>query len=169
MLTLGIDPGLSGAIAIIETERGNNARAIALWDMPTETEARSNGKTRRRVSAPELLTLLWSLERAPDCVALEYVSASPGMGSVSAFSFGHGVGIVTGCIHAIFPHARIITPAPSRWKPAMRLSRDKTASRELASALVPDHAHMFARVKDDGRAEAALLAIYAARLLLNGD
>lgn len=164
MITLGIDPGLSGALALVETESGNNARAIALWDMPTETEKMSGGRTRRRVSAPELLALLWGIERAPDCVALEYVSASPGMGAVSAFSFGHGVGVITGCIHAIFPHARIITPAPSRWKPALGLSRDKAASRDLAASLVPDSAARFARVKDDGRAEAALLAIYAARV-----
>jgi hypothetical protein len=49
---------------------------------------------------------------------------------------------------------------PSAWKKTMRLSTDKNASRALASQYFPDSADQWARVKDDGRAEAALIALY---------
>jgi hypothetical protein len=49
---------------------------------------------------------------------------------------------------------------PSAWKKTMRLSTDKNASRALASQYFPDCADQWARVKDDGRAEAALIALY---------
>jgi hypothetical protein len=49
---------------------------------------------------------------------------------------------------------------PSAWKKTMRLSTDKNASRALASQYFPDCSDQWKRVKDDGRAEAALIALY---------
>jgi hypothetical protein len=52
---------------------------------------------------------------------------------------------------------------PSTWKKSMHLSADKNASRALASQYFPDSADQWSRVRDDGRAEAALIAYYGAR------
>lgn len=48
--------------------------------------------------------------------------------------------------------------SPAKWKRDLRLSADKGASRRRAIELWPSWAELFARVKDDGRAEAALIA-----------
>jgi crossover junction endodeoxyribonuclease RuvC len=53
--------------------------------------------------------------------------------------------------------------SPQKWKRHFGLTSDKDESRRAASRLLPKSAHLWARVKDDGRAEAALLAIYGAR------
>ena len=52
---------------------------------------------------------------------------------------------------------------PSTWKKALGLSADKNASRQRAIETWPEHVRTFARVRDDGRAEAALLALFGAR------
>lgn len=50
---------------------------------------------------------------------------------------------------------------PNTWKKHFKLSRDKGVSRGLAMRRFPDVASMFSRVMDDGRAEAALIALHA--------
>ena len=54
---------------------------------------------------------------------------------------------------------------PQRWKKALSLGQGKDAARARASQLLPAHAHYWQRVKDDGRAEAALIAVYGQRTL----
>jgi hypothetical protein len=62
----------------------------------------------------------------------------------------------------------VVEVAPAQWKletgirvpvKATRAQR-KTASRERAQLLLPNYADLFARVRDDGRAEASLLALW---------
>jgi hypothetical protein len=47
---------------------------------------------------------------------------------------------------------------PTKWKRALGLGADKGDSRRRAMETWPYMASKFARVKDDGRAEAALIA-----------
>jgi crossover junction endodeoxyribonuclease RuvC len=47
---------------------------------------------------------------------------------------------------------------PQVWTKALGVGSDKGAHREAACRLFPTDAEQFARVKDDGRADAALLA-----------
>jgi len=49
---------------------------------------------------------------------------------------------------------------PSKWKAHFGLTRDKGVSRGMAMQRFPEYAEKFKRVKDDGRAEAALIALY---------
>jgi crossover junction endodeoxyribonuclease RuvC len=80
------------------------------------------------------------------------------------FSFGRSLGFV----HAIATRAQapLHFIAPSVWKGKLGLlNSDKSASREKARTLFPAGAHHFARVKDDGRAEATLLAYYGRKYL----
>jgi crossover junction endodeoxyribonuclease RuvC len=154
--TLGIDPGLSGALALLD---GGGA-LIDVRDMPVRVERKSDGGERRRVDAVGLCgtvrDMLGEAQRSLIGVWIEAVSASPRDGVTQAFSFGHGLGTVDAVLALEGLAGRPI--AASRWKGAFRLGRDKGASRDLASRLFPDHAAAFARACDDGRAEAALIA-----------
>jgi crossover junction endodeoxyribonuclease RuvC len=90
---------------------------------------------------------------------IEKVSAMPGNGVSSMFSFGRAAGIVEGVLAGLSVPFELIPPAT--WIKSMRTFGGKDGSRQRAQELFPDYAHLFARKKDDGRAEAALLACYA--------
>ena len=55
---------------------------------------------------------------------------------------------------------------PASWKKHFKLSKDKGVSRATASQRFPQNAELFKRVKDDGRAEAALIALYGYEKLI---
>jgi len=84
----------------------------------------------------------------------------PGQGVSSMFSFGRAAGIIEGVLAGFSVPFELIPPAT--WTKSMRTFGGKDGSRQRAQELFPDYAHLFARKKDDGRAEAALLACYAA-------
>jgi hypothetical protein len=96
----------------------------------------------------------------PDAAIIEAVNAMPGQGVSSTFKFGKGYGIALGILGAL--HVPVYPVTPGRWKKHFGLSSDKDLSREAALRLWPAHAGTFARKKDAGRAEAALIARYGA-------
>ena len=99
------------------------------------------------------------------CMAvIEKVSAMPGQGVSSMFRFGEGYGALQMAIAGHRHTRHFVTPAT--WKKHFKLSRDKGVSRGLAIQRFPQHAKLFARVKDDGRAEATLLALYGQEILM---
>jgi crossover junction endodeoxyribonuclease RuvC len=104
------------------------------------------------------------LEIYPDAhVVIERVGAMPGQGVTSMFNFGYGAGVIEGICAALFiPYFHVL---PQTWKRQMGIGADKTACREMAQKLWPGAADRFKRVKDDGRADAALLGRWAC---LNG-
>jgi crossover junction endodeoxyribonuclease RuvC len=61
------------------------------------------------------------------------------------------------------PYSLVI---PQTWKKALGVPADKNAARARACQLFPNMASKFARVKDDGRAEAALIALFGYRDLV---
>lgn len=158
MIIIGIDPGLTGALAAID-----GRQLLYVGDLPTVPVAWAK-KTRQELSAALLFFKVMSLlkEYGPaECAAIEEVSASPQMGATSAFRFGE-VYATTKAVCAC-AGLRIEPVRPAVWKRTFGLSKEKDASRALAIRLWPDSADMFARKKDDGRAEAALLAEYINR------
>jgi len=137
----GIDPGLYGAIAFIYDD-GH----VYIEDMP---------RTGKEIAAVPLANMF--REFPPDHVYLEHVN-SFGMGRQSAFNFGQTVGMIRATLSTLdFPYTQV---TPAKWKQYFRLGRDKDASRMAAMRLYPSHADKFKRVKDDGRAEALLIARY---------
>ena len=144
---IGIDPGLTGAIAKVQ---GGN---IEVWDMPT-LELRK----KRFVNAPMLADLISSI-RTPECeVILERVSARPGQGVTSMFSFGTSCGIIQGIIAAL--HLPLTLVSPQEWRKQMGVPKGKDGSRQRVLELRPDLASRFSRKKDHGRADAVLMALY---------
>lgn len=93
-----------------------------------------------------------------DHAFVEFIGARPGEGPAGAFAFGRSRGVVEGVLAAAGIPCTFI--APASWKRAVGLSlASKDAARAEAIRRWPCHADLFARVKDDGRAEAALVAI----------
>jgi crossover junction endodeoxyribonuclease RuvC len=146
---LGIDIGAQGALALI-TQRGE---LIEVADMPVLRDGPNN---RRAVNGPLLAELVYRWHATETFI--EHVSARPGEGAVGAFAFGRSRDTVEGVLTACGVPARFITP--SCWKRAVGLTlASKDATRSEAIRRWPGQAALFARVKDDGRAEAALIAI----------
>ena len=152
MLILGVDVGLNGAMAFLL-----DGRLVNVEDLPL-VDVRHGAKTRKELSAALFHDRLLDAEIRIDHAILEDVNAF-GMGRTSAYRFGENVGTIVGVLTACGIRTTRVTPA--KWKKTMGLGADKKLSRALAIKLWPDQSHYFSRVKDDGRAEAALLAEYA--------
>jgi len=153
-LTLGIDPGLHGAVAIIE---GREVRLLD--DLPTVQF--STARIKHRIDAASLAELLAPFADAVRMAVIEKVAARPGEAPSGAFSFGYTSGAIAGVLGAL--RVPVTTVAPAVWKRAMRLGADKDLSRARALELFPAVADRLARKKDHDRAEALLLAAWGGR------
>ena len=149
MLTLGIDPGLSGALALLDSE--GVAELVA--DLPVIRD----GKLSWIDGAALQGTLLEALHGRTCRAAVERVGAMPRQGIASAFNFGCGLGSILATLQTLRVSIELITPA--QWKTALGLGTDKRASLHKARLLFPSAD--LALAKHDGRAEALLLAHYA--------
>lgn len=151
-MILSVDIGAQGALALL-SEIGD---VIAVEDMPMLRDGPANRPT---VNAPLLADIVkrWRPSRA----FIEFVGARPGEGPTGAFAFGRSRGVVEGVLGAFGVSAAHM--APAAWKRATGIppGRDgaKDAARSEAIRRWPVYAHLFARIKDDGRAEAALIAV----------
>lgn len=156
MIYIGIDPGLGGAVAIID---GLN---VDLFDTPTALTGKG---TKKDYLIANMTPLLESAAKYQPFCVLEAVHSMPKQGVASSFSFGRGLGIWEGILSAYgIPYAKV---APQTWKKAMLedMPRDnKDSSRIAATRLFPHVSNMLARKKDDGRAESLLMAEYGRRL-----
>jgi len=155
VIILGIDPGLSGALALYNT----SDQTVEVFDMPV-LELVRNGKKKGEVSAQALANLLAG--RGIKAAFLERVNAMPGQGVTSVFSFGRSTGIVEGILAAYDIPTTLVTP--QAWQKAVGQRSGKDGSRERAMQLFPAQADLFQRKKDDGRSDAALIAYYGAKL-----
>ena len=148
---IGVDPGASGAVAILERD----GDLVHVFEMPS-VELIVNHKAKRRIS-PEMLAADLRLYSVKATIAyVEQVNAMPGQGVTSMFAFGQSFGIVQGVLAGLAIPTQLVPPG--KWKKWHNLSPSKDASRAKAAALWPEMAGEFRRVKDDGKAEAALIA-----------
>ncbi len=158
-MIIGIDPGASGAIAAFNMETGH----LSVMDMPVMEVMR--GKTmKRELNAPLLAGIFSDLDAnfKITAVFLEKVGAMPGQGVSSMFQFGRGVGMVEGVLAALAIPVYYVTP--QQWQKSTGTRGGKDGSRLRAVELFPKYAPLFARKKDDGRADAALIAWHGATL-----
>ncbi len=145
MKILGIDPGMSGALAYYDAEE------LLIWDMPIFK--RENGNDLDVLKLCEIFR-----ECGPDHVFLEKTVAMPKVSGKAAYSMGKSEGaFVAICAALRLPYT---TVRPAEWKKSMSCPADKDQARRRASELLPAYSHNWDRKKDDGRAEAALIALY---------
>lgn len=142
----GIDPGASGALCLFDGYEG----VVECFDMPV---VEINKK--RQVNAAAVVGILRQQE-AP--VWIERVGARPGQGVTSMFNFGRSYGTIIGIVAALEMPVNFVTP--QEWQKKLKVQGGKDGSRARASELMPAYAGLFARKKDDGRADAALIAFY---------
>ena len=147
---IGVDPGISGALALLEE---GTWKISDLVDMPVM----AGTGTRQQVNGAELAKILrlWNKEGLVKCCYLERVSAFPGEGVVSVFSFGEGYGVVKGVLATLgIPY--ILVP-PQQWKKKCGLIKQpKDRARTIAQQLYP-YVELD-RKKYCGRADAILIA-----------
>ncbi len=148
-MRIGIDPGLTGALALL-----NDDSSISdLTDMPVVP---LTGK-RNQVNAVELSRIIkfWQTDNPKITAFLEQVSAMPGQGVSSMFGFGVSFGIVRGVLAALGIPVVLITP--QKWKKrAGLIGQEKDYSRTIAQRLYP--LADLSLKKHTGRADALLIA-----------
>ena len=143
MRVVGIDPGMTGAIAITGDGHG-----VAVTDMPV-----FNG----RVDGMEVHRILGKME--PDVVYIEDTQPMPRNGSIASFKLGMNTGIVVGVVHT--EGLAMVRVKPSVWKRKMGLiSKPKDAVRGLVCELYPQMQQKVRLVKHQGRADAIMIARY---------
>lgn len=160
MRILGIDPGLTGAIAAADVVHGRAADP-RVFDMPV-SESIDGRKLPDHVEIYDVIRDL-----SPDLVILEHVEARPGRGSVTTWRFAQGFGGTLAAARLACDGPRVHLVRPAIWKAALSLSSDKNKSLALARSEFPDAAGHLSRAKDDGRAEALLLITYYQRALIS--
>lgn len=149
----GIDPGKTGALAVLYSDN-----TVDFFDVPRNTV---RGKD---VPAWSEWQSNWSIAlglAGVDKAVIEDVASRPGQGVSSMFKFGRTLGFPHAIVLGVRPRPAVQFVTPSVWKAKLGLlNSSKGASREKAINLFPTVASRLTRVKDDGRAEALLLAYY---------
>lgn len=162
LFVAGIDPGLSGAIAIYDQETDG---LVTIWDTPT-VKVQIGGSTRKRLDMPELRGMFDTLiVMDVKLICLERVQGYGGkeQSASGAFQFGEVFGRMMTLAEEVSP---VDAPAPSVWKMREKVSTNEEAIVKKAEAEFPTFAHLFRGPKGGplhDRAEAAFLARYAAR------
>lgn len=159
---VGIDPGLAGGVAVLDLDEQLEVQQVLLWRTPVVKVHR--GRAKRREYDVGAMRAFLETYRAPNPhVAIELQGARPGQGVVSMFRTGLGLGIWWGLVVGLGFSYSIIPPG--LWKRHHRLAgMDKAASRFRAQELLPQWGPI--RACEEGCAEAALLALYAAQTIL---
>lgn len=152
-LIMGVDPGFSGAIAVYNPKSN---RLVDVIDFPVTT-----GK-KPEILISEFADFISTHASSTRLCVIEDVGAMTGVeGRQSMFRFGFATGVAHGVIGSFL--IPIVTTKPAVWKTLMGLSREKRLSIEKARAMFPTHSQTFTS-KHDGRAEAALLAVFGKRI-----
>jgi crossover junction endodeoxyribonuclease RuvC len=151
-MIIGVDIGNQGAIATLD----EGGELIEVHDMPTLGDG---PKGRPAVNAPLLAVIIAGAGATQAYV--EFVSARATDGPVQAFAFWRCKGVLEGVLAARGVPMAFLTPA--QWKRLIGIAPGKAGAKDAARSEAvrrwPAKAALFARVKDDGRAEAALIAV----------
>ncbi len=172
---LGIDVGATGAIAYMQMDPVKII-LTGIVDMPIDKEV--DGKfLRSRVNAYKFAEILKAfpsgtplfVER-PEGRPIFSKAKATGMrmqiqpSAKNMLSFGEQFGVIRGAAAAL--GMAIYLPKPGEWKKAASIPGNKDEARALATQRFPAFAGMFVNKNSDGRAEAALLALYGRQQIL---
>ena len=153
MRIIGIDPGLSGGIAILD-----DLKIYDIFDMPIMSEGKKN---KNQLNSAQLVNILNKhvLKKENTFVIVEQVSAMPGQGVTSMFNFGQTFGAIKGVSAALTLPIFFVRPA--KWKKYYELiNSSKDSSRTRAIEMYPSFSHQLAKKKDVNKSDAILIARY---------
>lgn len=151
-LIIGIDPGITGALAFIWPDG-----EVGVRDIPVE---KRGGFVERQVDVLELANIIRNVSNHHSVMSvkavLERVDSRPAQGSASIYSIGDTCGAIRGVLAGL--GIPVDTVRPQEWKPHYGLGKDKEDARMKAIELFPNVE--LSRKKDHNRAEALLIANY---------
>ena len=153
MIIIGIDPGISGAISIVE-----NKKILEVYDTPTMIDGKKN---KRQINSAQVTSIIKErLNNGKEViVVVEQVNAMPGQGVTSMFNFGQSFGVIKGICAAL--SLPIYFVRPTKWKKHFNLIKtNKDASRTKVIEVYPEISSKLHRKKDSNRADAILIALY---------
>ena len=153
MRIIGIDPGLSGAIAILE-----DGKIKELFDMPVMPDGKKN---KRQLNNALLVKLIKdNIKNIEDTVmVVEQVNAMPGQGVTSMFNFGQTFGAIKGICAAL--GLPIFFVRPAKWKKHFELiNSSKDSSRTKAIEMYPSISEKLSKKKDVNKSDAILIGRY---------
>ncbi len=153
MIIIGIDPGISGAISILE-----NKKVIDIFEMPTMIDGKKNKK---QVNGSQITNIIKEEinKKKEIIVVVEHVNAMPGQGVTSMFNFGQSFGVLKGICAAL--SLPIYFVRPTKWKKYFNLIKtNKDASRTKVIQIYPEISGKISRKKDSNKADAILIARY---------
>jgi len=153
MIIIGVDPGISGAISIIEDKK-----ILEVYDTPTMIEGKKN---KRQINSAQVTNIIKERlnKEKKVVVVVEQVNAMPGQGVTSMFNFGQSFGVIKGICAAL--SLPIYFVRPTKWKKHFNLIKtNKDASRTKVIEAYPEISSKLYRKKDSNRADAILIALY---------
>lgn len=147
-MRIGIDPGLTGAIAVLDDDE----RPIQVFDMPVMAQGVRGNEV--NVAALSRMLLVYP-DNTP--VVLEKVHSMPRQGVASSFRFGESFGAVKGVVGALQMPLVLVTP--QEWKKrAGLIGKNKDLCRAMCVQQFPHLACMLENKSDCGRADAIMIA-----------
>ena len=160
-MILGCDPGLTGAFALIDDK---GTRLAGVHDMPVKTK-RVNGSDRKVLDEDGLHEyLLGNTLLGVRRLVIERVGGLPGQSAPRAFNFGYGYGTLLSTARMLHFDVELVTP--QAWKGKLLSTMTRSSDPKKFSLMMATRTfgnEHWKRVKDHGRAEAALIALYGAR------
>lgn len=159
---VGVDPGKKGALTFIDTETCE----LHVYDMPLTYPYEASDRSTKKSVLLSIADASVDPVEMQECIrrheaayaALENVWAFGNDGKVGAFSFGHSFGTVETVLACNRVQTRKVTPQV--WKKNMRCPTDKSGAIDRAIELIPSSESVLGRLKDDGRAESIMIAMY---------
>ncbi len=151
MKVVGIDPGLNGAIAVLQDKK-----VLSITDMPVMADGKKNKRQLNNAQLAEILRKNTS-EGDEISIVVEQVNAMPGQGVTSMFNFGQTFGAIKGVCAAL--QLPIFFVRPSKWKKYFELiNSSKDSSRTKAIEMYPYLSDQLAKKKDVNKSDAILIA-----------
>ena len=151
MIVVGIDPGLNGAIAVLQDKK-----VLSITDMPVMADGKKNKRQLNNAQLAEILRKNTS-EGDEISIVVEQVNAMPGQGVTSMFNFGQTFGAIKGVCAAM--QLPIFFVRPSKWKKYFELiNSSKDSSRTKAIEMYPNLSDQLAKKKDVNKSDAILIA-----------
>jgi len=153
MIIIGVDPGINGAISVIE-----NKKILEVYDTPTMIDGKKNKRQINGAQVTNIFKERLNLNKEV-IVVVEQVNAMPGQGVTSMFNFGQSFGVIKGICAALSLPIHFVRPA--KWKKHFNLIKtNKDASRTKVIESYPEISNKLHRKKDINRADAILIALY---------
>ena len=162
MRIFGIDPGLAGAIAILDGKK-----IVDITDLPTMSDGKKNKKQLNSAHLSQYISKnIQDINKT--VVVVEQVNAMPGQGVTSMFNFGQTFGAIKGISATL--KLPIFFVRPAKWKKHFELiNSSKDASRTKAIEMYPSISNQLSKKKDVNKSDAILIARFYSETRLRED